>query len=302
MITLMEFTKMHGAGNDYVYVNGFAERVEDPPDLARKVSDRHTGIGSDGLIIIRPPSDGGTDCRMEMYNADGSRAQMCGNGIRCVAKYVYDRGIARRPVLRIDTDAGRKVVRVLPAPGGGLPDLAESLEVDMGSPRLARASIPLVDGGDPREPAIDIPIDVGDRSFRLTAVSMGNPHAVVRLEDVQLDAIPVAEWGAGFEHHSWFPQRVNTEFIRIRSRKEIDFRVWERGSGETLACGTGACAAAVAAAVNGWCDLDVVVHLRGGDLRIRWEAPGGAEERRRGGGTVFMTGPAVEVFSGVWPG
>jgi len=293
---------MHGAGNDYVYVNGFTERVVDAPDLARKVSDRHVGVGSDGLIIIRPPSGSNADCRMEMYNADGSRAQMCGNGIRCVAKYVYDRGIARRAAIRIDTDAGLKVVRVLPGTGGGLPDLAASLEVDMGSPRLARASIPLVDGGDPREAAIDIPIEVCDRSFRLTAVSMGNPHAVVRLEDLELAAIPIGEWGPRFEHHPWFPERVNTEFIRIRSRSEIDFRVWERGSGETLACGTGACAAAVAAAVNGWCDLDVVVHLRGGDLRIRWEPPSGPEERRRGGGTVFMTGPAVEVFSGVWPG
>src|SRR5688572_11879811 len=151
MMTLMEFTKMHGAGNDYVYVNGFAERVEDPPDLARKVSDRHTGVGSDGLIIIQPPSDVEADCRMEMYNADGSRAQMCGNGIRCVAKYVYDRKIARKPVLHIETDAGRKIVRVLTGAGGSLPGLASSLEVEMGSPRLGRASIPLEDGGDLRE-------------------------------------------------------------------------------------------------------------------------------------------------------
>jgi len=302
----MRFTKMQGAGNDYIYVDGFREKLASPQDIARKISDRHFGVGSDGLILIQPPSGTGADCRMEMYNADGSRAQMCGNGIRCVAKYLYDRGMARNPEIRIETDAGPKTVRVASAVDGR----ARLLEVDMGSPSLARAAIPLRDGGDPREPAIDVAWEVMDRVFRMTAVSMGNPHAVIRLGGdggrtagpvPPLAEIPLAEWGPHFERHAWFPERTNTEFITLRSPREIDFRVWERGSGETLACGTGACAAVVASVVNGWCEPDVLVHLRGGDLRIRWDgAPQDPRERRLGGGRVLMTGPAEEVFSGEW--
>lgn len=298
----MQFTKMQGAGNDYVYVNGFQEAVPDPPGVARSISDRHFGVGSDGLIIIRPPEDPARHCRMEMYNSDGSRAQMCGNGIRCVAKYVHDHGIAQGPEIVVETDAGVKTLRVHRDSEGRV----EEVTVDMGAPRLDRASLPLVDGGDPQAAAIDLPIEVKGRTFHLTAVSMGNPHAVVRLADGPdsrvLGEWPIDEWGPAFERHVWFPERVNTEFITFRSPSEMDFRVWERGSGETLACGTGACAAVVAGVLNGWCERSVVVHLRGGDLRIRWE---GAVEGPAGqieGGTVWMTGPAVEVFEGEWPG
>jgi diaminopimelate epimerase len=305
----MRFTKMQGAGNDYLYVNGFEEAVPDPERLAVRIADRHFGAGGDGLIIIRPPVTAGADCRMEMYNADGSRGRMCGNGIRCVAKYVHDRGLARKPEIRIDTDAGLKTVRVVSAHRGK----AETLEVDMGTPAFARAAIPLTDGGDPRAPAIGLPIEVLDRSFRLTAVSMGNPHAVVRVDEPGPDGerypeiadLPLRDWGPAFERHPWFPERVNTEFIAVRSRRALDFRVWERGSGETLACGTGACAAAVAAMVHGWCEPEVTVQLRGGDLTIRWEGagdPGGGPHDARPVGRVLMTGPAVEVFTGDWPG
>jgi diaminopimelate epimerase len=303
----MRFTKMHGTGNDYIYVDGFHETVARPQEVARRISDRHFGVGSDGLILIQPPSGRDADCRMEMYNADGSRGCMCGNGIRCVAKYLHDRGRSAGPAIRVETDTGTKTVRVVSASGGK----ADLLEVDMGAPALARAAIPLRDGGDPREPAIDVPCEAGDHVFRITAVSMGNPHAVIRLDGPgekgarplpALADAPLADWGPQLERHPWFPERVNAEFITLRSRREIDFRVWERGSGETLACGTGACAALVAAVVNGWCDPEAIVHLRGGDLRIRWDrAPEDPRERRLGGGLILMTGSAVEVFSGDWP-
>ena len=286
----MRFTKMHGLGNDYVYINGFEERVAGAPAWAVKLSNRHFGVGSDGLILIQPPSSAAADCRMEMYNADGSRAQMCGNGIRCVAKYVHDHGLARKAEMLIETDAGIKKVRVETGKDGKV----VQAEVDMGFPALARSAIPLRDGGDPRQPAIDVPMEVLGRSFRMTAVSMGNPHAVIRLDTsgivTSLGDLPLAEWGPHFERHPWFPERTNTELITLRSPGELDLRVWERGSSETLACGTGACAAVVAGVVNGWCEREVVVHLRGGDLRIRWPE----------GGPVFMTGPAVEVFRGEW--
>ncbi len=286
----MRFTKMHGLGNDYVYLNGFEKRVAGAAAWAVKLSNRHFGVGSDGLILIQPPSSPAADCRMEMYNADGSRAQMCGNGIRCVAKYVHDHGIARKTEVLIETDAGIKKVRVETGKDGKV----VQAEVDMGFPALARSAIPLEDGGDPGQPAIDVPMEVLGRSFRMTAVSMGNPHAVIRPDTsgilTSLGDLPLAEWGPRFERHPWFPERTNTEFIAVRSRGELDFRVWERGSGETLACGTGACAAVVAGVVNGWCEREVVVHLRGGDLRIRWPE----------GGPVFLTGPAVEVFHGEW--
>jgi len=286
----MRFTKMHGAGNDYVYVNGFEEVVENAPVVARRVSHRRLGVGSDGLILIQPPASRDADCRMEMYNADGSRAQMCGNGIRCVAKYVYEHGIARRMDLRIETDAGLKTVRVFTDDAG---ETVMEAEVDMGPPAIARAAVPFNDGGDPREPAINVPAEILGRTFRLTAVSMGNPHAVLLLDSpASLDKVPLEEWGPHFEHHPWFPERTNTEFIALRSRGEMDLRVWERGSGETFACGTGACAAVVAGVLNGWCERDVVVHLRGGDLRVRW--------KEGDGGVVYLTGPAVQVFSGEW--
>jgi len=287
----MRFTKMHGAGNDYIYVNCFEERLERPWELAVKLSNRHFGVGGDGLILICPPSSQDADCRMEMYNADGSRAEMCGNGIRCVAKYAYDHGIARKPDIRIDTDAGPKTVRVFTGTDGRV----EQVEVNMGPPSLARETVPFHDGGDPRAPAINVPIQVLGRTFHVTAVSMGNPHAVIFLNDhpglPPLAEIPLSDWGPHFEKHPSFPRRTNAELITRRSASEIDFRVWERGSGETLACGTGACAAVVAGVLNGWLEREALVHLRGGDLRIRWDL----------NGPVYMTGPAVEVFTGEIP-
>jgi diaminopimelate epimerase len=299
----MRFTKMHGSGNDYVFVDGFAEELDgDREDLARRISDRHSGIGSDGLILILPPEIPDADCRMEMYNADGSRGRMCGNGLRCLAKYVFDHGIRRRARLAVETDSGLRRAEVFLGQDGRV----EQVEVDMGVPGLARREVPFDDGGDPARPAINVPLRVRHHEFHTTAVSMGNPHSVIFLDRPggtrlppgfeTLDTIPLREWGPEFERHPSFPERTNTEFIRLRSRREIDLRVWERGSGETLACGTGACAAVVAAVLNGWCDREVLVHLRGGDLRIRWQE--GAEDST--GGTVFMAGPAVEVFHGEW--
>jgi len=316
----MRFIKMQGAGNDYVYVDGFTEQVENPADVARKISNRRFGVGSDGLILIRPPSSPGADCRMEMYNADGSRGQMCGNGIRCVAKYVYEQSIAPGEEIRIETDAGLKTLHVRThfrtSENGTSPNgkrgKVHRVEVNMGPPLLARSAIPFEDGGDPHAPAIDVKMSAAGRSFRVTALSMGNPHVVTRWEGgasgsaaslsedaslseeeaPRLDDLPLSEWGPHFENHPWLPKRTNTEFITFSSRREMNLRVWERGSGETLACGTGACAAVVAGVLNGWCEREVTVHLRGGDLEIRW-AEGDD-------GDVFLTGPAVEVFRGDW--
>ena len=291
----MRFTKMHGIGNDYVYIDGFSQDVKDPSALARRLSDRHRGVGGDGLIIIRPPLTGDSHCRMEMYNADGTRAEMCGNGIRCVGKYVFDHGLVLVQEINVATDAGLKRLRLELGDDGNV----TRVEVNMGAPVLEREAIPFRDGGPPDERAVDVPLVVLGRTFRMTAVSMGNPHAVIRLDRPgeqavapfrNVDEIPLAEWGPAFERHEWFPERTNTEFITLPSRTEMEFRVWERGSGETLACGTGACAAVVAGVLNDWCASDVVIHLRGGDLRVRWD-----------GDDVLMTGPAEEVFSGEWP-
>lgn len=287
--------KMHGIGNDYVYVDGFSTTVDDPSEVARRVSDRHFGVGGDGLVLIQPPDDAKNDGRMVMYNADGTRAQMCGNAIRCVGKFLHDRGIAAKDVLRIETDAGLKTLFVERGPDGK----AGSLAVDMGPPLLGRSDLPMTDGGPPGETAVNVPLEVDGRRVGITGVSMGNPHAVIRVDEIEsldgspipiLADIPLWHWGPSFERHEWFPERVNTELIVPLSRSELDFRVWERGSGETLACGTGACAAVVAAVLNDWCDREVLVHLRGGDLRIRWD---GDDET----GTVWMTGGATEVFT-----
>ena len=292
----VKFTKMHGLGNDYVYINGFETTIEDPAELSRKVSDRNFGIGSDGLILIQPPGEAGSHCRMEMYNADGSRGQMCGNGIRCVAKYVHDHGIAKERELRVETDAGTKKLLIETGGAGKVSEVA----VDMGAPGLKRGEIPLTDGEDAEEAAIRIPLEMKGLLFQLTGISMGNPHAVIRLDETrdpegvelpELGQLPLEDWGPRFENHPWFPERVNTEFVVPRSRTALDFRVWERGSGETLACGTGACAVVVAGVLNDWCDREAVVHLRGGDLKIRWDGSGRD-------GNVWMTGPATEVYSG----
>jgi diaminopimelate epimerase len=266
----MRFTKMHGAGNDYVYVNCFAEPFPKNVDkLAVAVSDRHTGIGGDGLILICPSEV--ADARMRMYNADGSESEMCGNGIRCVAKYVYDHGIARKPELKIET--GRGVLALQVEAAGGK---AQRVRVNMGTPILEAAKIPQK-------------LQAGDREFEVTCVSMGNPHCITFVDQITDDW--VLRIGPQIERHPAFPRRVNAEFIQVLSPREFRMRVWERGSGETLACGTGACAAAVAAVLNNLTERRVVAHLLGGDLELEWVESG----------EVYMTGPATEVFSGDWP-
>lgn len=273
----MKFTKMQGCGNDYVYVNLFEEEISDPPKLAVAVSDRHFGVGSDGLITIGP-SDA-ADFRMRMYNADGSEGEMCGNGIRCVAKYVYDHGMTDQTVISVETGAGIKYLELQTENGKVV-----SVRVDMGEPILAPAQIPVVADG---ARVVDEPIVVGGKEWRMTCVSMGNPHAVVFVPDVA--GLAIEQYGPSFEHHERFPRRINTEFVQIHSRTEISMRVWERGSAETLACGTGTCASVMACILNDYTENKVLVHLRGGDLSIEYDP----DSRH-----LFMTGPAVEVFEG----
>ena len=268
---------MQGAGNDYVYVNCLEETVENPASLAQMVSDRHFGIGSDGLILIRPSSQ--ADFFMEMFNADGSRSAMCGNGIRCVGKYVYDHGLTDKTAIAVNTLAGVKHLD-LHVEGGKV----ATVTVDMGQPILEAARIPVAAD---ESPVVAMPIQVAGRQFSMTCVSMGNPHAVVFVDDTA--SFPVEEVGRPFEVHPAFPERVNAEFVQVLGRTEINMRVWERGTGETLACGTGTCASVVACILNGLTDDEVTAHLLGGDLRIRWD-----RELDR----VFMTGPAATVFEG----
>ena len=277
----MKFTKMQGLGNDYVYLNCFKEKIENPSELAVRISDRHFGVGSDGLIMINPSDK--ADFEMEMYNADGSRGEMCGNGIRCVAKYVYDYGLTDKTSISVETLGGIKYLD-LTVEGGKV----SLVKVDMGRPELEPSRIPVVAEGDR---AVDEPITVDGKEYRMSCVSMGNPHAVVYV-DCDVKELPLEEIGPGFEHHERFPKRVNTEFVRVLDRKTVEMRVWERGSGETLACGTGACAVAVSSALNGLTEDEVTVKLLGGDLRIQWD-------RERD--TVYMTGPAAVVFDGEWP-
>jgi len=271
------FTKMQGLGNDYVYVNCLEEQVDDPAAVARLVSDRHFGIGSDGLILIKPSDT--ADFFMEMYNADGSRAAMCGNGIRCVGKYVYDYGLTEKTEVDVDTLAGVKHL-VLQTEDGSV----KMVTVDMGEPELVAEHIPVLADS---SPVVAAPIEVAGRHFEMTCVSMGNPHAVVFVDGTA--DYPVEEIGRPFETHLAFPERVNTEFVEVLNRAEVNMRVWERGTGETLACGTGACATVVACILNGLTDDEVTVHLLGGDLQIRWD---------RTSNRVFMTGPAATVFDG----
>lgn len=273
----MKFTKMQGIGNDYVYVNCFTETVEDPAKTARFVSDRHFGIGSDGLILIKPSET--ADFEMDMYNADGSRAGMCGNGIRCVAKYVYDYGLTDKTSITISTGSGVKQLELEVEKGK-----VSSVRVDMGAPVLEAARIPADFG---KSPVVDTPITVQGKTYQATCVSMGNPHCIVPVEDV--DGLEIEKIGPDFEHHVCFPERVNTEFIRVLDENTVQMRVWERGAGETWACGTGACAVAVACVLNGWTKEKVLVKLRGGDLQIHWD-----RETDR----VYMTGPAAVVFDG----
>jgi diaminopimelate epimerase len=272
----LPFTKMHGISNDYVYVNAFTTKVSDPAAVAQKVSDRRTGIGGDGLILICPSDT--AHARMEMYNADGSRGEMCGNGIRCVGKFVFDHGLAKANPLKIDTDAGLKTL-YLEVQG----DKVARVTVDMGEPILDGPRIPVSTA----EQMIDQPLTVAGQSYQVTCVSMGNPHCVTFVNNVE--PLELEKIGPQFEHHQLFPKRINTEFIQVVSPTELNMRVWERGSGETWACGTGACAAAVAAVLNQKAGRRVTIHLRGGDLEIEWR-----EEDNH----VYMTGPAAEVFEG----
>ena len=277
----MKFTKMQGLGNDYVYVNCFREKIADPSRLAVKISDRHFGVGSDGLILINPSDK--ADFEMEMYNAHGSRGEMCGNGIRCVAKYVYDYGLTDQTSISVETLGGIKYLDLTVKDGK-----AVLVKVDMGKPELSPQKIPVVSAG---EKMVDEPIDVDGQNYRMTCVSMGNPHAVVYV-DCDVRDLPLEEIGPKFENHERFPNRVNTEFVRVLDRRTVEMRVWERGSGETLACGTGACAVAVSCVLNGLTEDEVTVKLLGGDLQIKWD---------REKDTVFMTGPAEVVFDGEWP-
>ncbi len=279
----MRFTKMQGLGNDYVYVNCLEERIENPSETARAVSDRHFGIGSDGLILIRPSE--AADFEMEMYNADGSGGEMCGNGIRCVAKYVYDYGLTDKTSISVETLGGIKYLDLTVENGK-----VALVRVDMGIPELRAEAIPILCETCEEEngrKVIREPIVVDGMEYQMTGVSRENPHAVFFLEDVK--GLDIEKIGPKFENHERFPKRINTEFVRVIDRETIEMRVWERGSGETLACGTGACAAAVAAILNGLAERRVTVKLLGGDLLIEWE-----EET----GKVYMTGPAVTVFEG----
>ena len=272
----LPFVKMHGIGNDYVYVDCFAHRVADPAALARRISPRRTGIGSDGLILICPSTV--ADCRMEMYNADGSRGEMCGNGIRCVGKYAAEHGLSAANPLRIETDAGIKIVQLAARNGG-----VTQVTVDMGAPVLDGPRIPVAAEGR----VIDAPLEVAGQSYRVTCVSMGNPHCVVFLPEVeQLD---LERLGPSFERHSFFPRRVNTEFVDVETPTSLRMRVWERGSGETAACGTGACAALVAAVLTQRAERRATLRLNGGELDIEWRA---VDDH------VYMTGAAEEVFRG----
>ena len=282
----MRFTKMHGAGNDYVYINCFephclnAVQLGDVPKLAIAMSDRHFGVGGDGIVLITPSEK--ADARMRMFNADGSESEMCGNAIRCVAKYIFDHGICQKEELTIETGRGVLSLQVVATTAGKV----DRVRVNMSSPILISSQIPTTLPGDPPVKAL---LEVAGRQLAVTCVSMGNPHCVTFVDEVNDDW--VLNVGPKIELHPAFPRRINAEFIQVVSPHETIMRVWERGSGETLACGTGACASVVAGVLAGVTERKVTVHLRGGDLQIEW-----ADSNE-----VFMTGPATEVFSGEWP-
>ena len=273
----MKFTKMQGIGNDYVYVNCFKEQVENPSQVAIRVSDRHFGIGSDGLILIKPSDV--ADFEMEMYNADGSQGAMCGNGIRCVAKYVYDYHLTDKTSISVNTKSGIKYLDLTVEDGK-----VKEVKVNMGAPVLKTAEIPMIYS---KEQVIAQPLNINQNLYEVTAVSMGNPHVIVYMNDVK--NLKIEEVGPYFEKSRVFPESVNTEFVKVIDRHTVEMRVWERGSGETLACGTGACAVAVACVLNGYTENQVTVKLLGGDLKIFWD---------REANLVYMTGPAEVVFDG----
>ena len=274
----MKFTQMHGCGNDYVYVNLFEEKIDDYAKMSIKVSDRHFGIGSDGLITIGPSDC--ADFRMRIFNADGSEAEMCGNGVRCVGKYVYDHKLTDKKEVDVETGAGIKHL-ILNVKN----DKVETVRVDMGEPVFNAKDIPVALDMDK---VVDYPITVGDREWKMTCVSMGNPHAVVFIDNVK--EFQIEKYGPLFENNKMFPKRTNTEFVEIISDSEVSMRVWERGSAETWACGTGTCACVLACILNGYTKDRVLVHLLGGDLTIEYD---------RASNHVFMTGPATEVFNGI---
>lgn len=274
----MIFTKMHGLGNDYVCINCFRERVEDPPGFARALCDRHYGIGADGLILICPSKV--SDFKMEIYNSDGSVAGMCGNGIRCLGKYVYDYRLTGKETLSIETKSGIRNMHLHIQDGK-----ACGAMVDMGVPRLNAHSIPILSE---KDLVINDPIEVQKKNYRMTGMSMGNPHAVIFSEEI--NGISLEETGRELEFHPRFPERANIEFCHVTARDRMEIRVWERGVGETLACGTGACAAVVASVLNDLTDEEVIVKLLGGELSVRWD---------RKVNHVFLEGPAVKVFDGV---
>lgn len=282
----MKFTKMQGCGNDYIYIDGAAEKVarEKKPELVRKMSDRHFGIGGDGVIFINPSDE--ADFEMEMYNADGSRAEMCGNGIRCVAKFVYDKGMTDKTDISVISCGKVKYLKLFVKDGK-----VDTVRVNMGEPELIADNIPVIQtsvkAGTDNKRVIDEPITVCGEEYKMTCVSMGNPHAVVFMDDV--DGLQIEKLGPYFENHERFPNRINTEFVKVLDRKNVRMRVWERGTGETLACGTGCCATVVACILNGKTDNKVTVSLLGGELEIEWD---------RESNLVYMTGPAVTAFEG----
>ncbi len=280
----LHFTKMEGAGNDYVYVNGITQHVpqEQKPDVVRRLSDRHFGIGGDGVIFINRGKK--AQFEMEMYNADGSRAEMCGNGIRCVGKFVYDRGMTQGKEFTVESFGSVKYLKVKETDEF---DNALTLEVNMGAPILAAKDVPAVSETDENAPIIDAPIEVCGKQYRMTCVSMGNPHAVVFVDDTA--SFDLEGIGPHFETHERFPNRTNTEFVQVISRNYVKMRVWERGTGETLACGTGCCATGVACVLNDVTDDELTVEVLGGKIGIRWD---------REANLVYMTGPATEVFTG----
>lgn len=280
----MRFTKMQGCGNDYIYINGLTEEVsqEKKPALVRRLSDRHFGIGGDGVIFINPSKE--ADFEMEMYNADGSRAEMCGNGIRCVAKYVFDKGLTDKTDISVVSCGQIKYLQLFLEKGK-----VESVRVNMGAPELRAERIPVMIEGTESQNGIviDEPIIVQNKAYKMTCVSMGNPHAVVFMDDVT--NLKIEEIGPCFENHERFPNRINTEFVKVLDRKTVQMRVWERGTGETLACGTGCCATVVACILNGLTETTVTVKLLGGEILVTWD---------REANLVYMTGPAETVFEG----
>ncbi len=281
------FTKMHGCGNDYIYVNCFTQHIDDPAAVSKVVSDRHCGIGGDGLVLICPSDV--ADVRMRIFNADGSEAEMCGNATRCVARYAHEHGLAQGDVVRIETGSGIKVARLLMEDGK-----VSGATVDMGEPVLQAGLIPvrLPEGFDAQAFFQGQPFTVDGTEWQANVVSMGNPHNVLFLDETRppLEELDLAKSGPAFENHALFPERINTEFVRVESDSSVSMRVWERGSGETMACGTGACAVAVACIETGRTKRTVNVHLLGGTLTIFWDPESNH---------VFMTGPATHVFDGV---